>query len=493
MYLKHFKLDKPPFSDKNDQEFYLHTGAVGGLVDLIIEDLDKPASIVIITAEKGTGKTCVFKKTIDKLAMNHTIVSVGRKLKSSEDLLMKIARKLKIPSENAEPSWLASTIRSCLDRLASCGKTIILTADDLQYISPDVIGAMLKLSQLEKDDNAIVKIFATCDGAYVKPIELQENISFAPVIPELTPGVVASYIDHRLAVSSRSDSCLAQFTPEAKNAIAIASKGVPGDINKICDRALTAAFNQGVYTIDKPLVELQTSGIKIKTTGQKKTVVSTKSKTINSIKSPVKTFSNYDEKLIAFTSPSDSRVKQFRQIRDNMLAGKSAGVFALTSLNPEEGKTISAANLGIVFSELSEKKVLLIEASVTESQGLAELFDYPKIQGLAQVIAGQKTLAQSVQPTAVSNLFLLPAGFGFDNSVGISKLKLIIEQAETIYDFIIIDAPDLQEIPRESLRNLPAKFVISTRMNHTRLDELQGTSQELRKQRASIAGVIVCG
>ena len=493
MYLKHFKLDKPPFTGKHNQDFYLHTGAIAGLVDLIIEDLAKPASVVIIAAEKGAGKTCIYQKAIDKLSFEHTIVSVGRKLKSSEDLLLKITRKLKIPAENADPSWLAATIRSCLDRLASCGKTIILAADDLQYISPDVVNAMLALSQLEKDDNAIVKIFATCENSYIMPADLKDTITFAPVIPELTPGEVASYIDLRLEVSSRTDSCLAQFTPEAKNAVAQITDGNPSRVNEICDQALTAAFNQGVYTIDKSLVETLSGKPAVETVARKKTVAAPENKPVAKAKIPAKTFSNYDQKLVAYSEPNGPKTKQFRQIRDNMLTGKSLGVFAVTSLNPAEGKTISAANLGVVFSELSGKKILLIEASLGDSQGLAEMFDYPQIQGLAQVITGQKTLAQSVQPTAISNLFILPAGFGFDNSVGVSKLNLIIEQAETIYDYIIIDAPDLQEIPRESIRNFPAKFVISTRLNHTRIDELQQMSQELRKQRASVAGVIVCG
>ena len=490
MYLKHFKLDEHPFSDETSQRFFFESAQVQNALELAIEDVAKPVSMVVITGENELGKSTLCKKIVDKISITNTVISVGRKLKNSEQLLLKIARKLRIPTEDSDPSWLAGTIKTCLEKLSENGKTVVLVADDCQYLAPNVMSAMIKLAKLRKNENALMKILATCDVAFHKTPEFQQATTLNFTLAPLRAGEVASYIDHRISLAG-SASNLVQFTPEAKSRVAELSSGFPGRINALCEKMLTAACNQSIYTIDQNIIEMVSAVGPVKEEKPEPIEIIEPVKPV--AKKPVKTLTSYDERLIAFADPADEKSRQFKAVRDNLCAGKTAGVWIVTSSSQGDGKTITAGNLGVTFAEFAEKKTLLIEASFGGGQTLSGLFNYSKIDGVAQVLTGHKTLKQTVKPTALNNLYLLSAGPGFDAPTSLSRLNPIIDQARTMYDFIIIDAPDLSQIPKEVLAHLDAQFVIATRLNHTKASDLQHASTQLKNGGAKTAGLDVSG
>src|SRR4030042_4953115 len=77
--------------------------------------------------------------------------------------------------------------------------------------------------------------------------------------------------------------------------------------------------------------------------------------------------------------------------------------FIITSSGPKEGKTLTAANLGISFSQTG-LKVLLIDTDLRRP-GLHEFFGKLNQEGLTTLVAGEFGL-EAIVNTGINNLSL---------------------------------------------------------------------------------------
>jgi protein-tyrosine kinase len=125
---------------------------------------------------------------------------------------------------------------------------------------------------------------------------------------------------------------------------------------------------------------------------------------------------------------------QSRDLRSVMVTSASSG----------DGKTLTAINLALVLSESYRYRVLLIDADLRR----------PSITGVVN-IAGGSGLSDALRaPTPqklalaqlTSRLTLLPAGGPTMNSIEAlvsPRMKQILDEASTKFDWVILDAPPL--------------------------------------------------
>ncbi|TWT89726.1 Tyrosine-protein kinase etk [Pseudobythopirellula maris] len=119
-------------------------------------------------------------------------------------------------------------------------------------------------------------------------------------------------------------------------------------------------------------------------------------------------------------------------------------VIALTSAVSGEGKTSISVALAMSFANASGKPTLLIDGD-TRKPGVPDLIDLRHGQGLTEVLAGQCTLDEALQPArGVANLQVLPAGKSrSDHQLLLQpqRLSQLIESARDRFDTILIDTP----------------------------------------------------
>jgi capsular exopolysaccharide synthesis family protein len=84
-------------------------------------------------------------------------------------------------------------------------------------------------------------------------------------------------------------------------------------------------------------------------------------------------------------------------------------VIAITSSQSGEGKTLTAMNLGLCYSQLPDQRVLLIDADL-RTRGLTRLLDQPESLGLADLLKDAAKPGEAILATEQKNLFVLPAG-----------------------------------------------------------------------------------
>lgn len=148
--------------------------------------------------------------------------------------------------------------------------------------------------------------------------------------------------------------------------------------------------------------------------------------------------------LIQSGDPRHSFVEAYRNLRSSLLymaeAGKRPKTILVTSSVPNDGKSVTAANLAVTMAS-ADSRVLLVDADLRKGE-LHRLFGISAEPGLSEVLSKGTAWESVVQPTRFNNLFVLPAGaFTVQSSelfIG-ETTKRFLQEAVGKYDYVILD------------------------------------------------------
>ncbi len=138
-------------------------------------------------------------------------------------------------------------------------------------------------------------------------------------------------------------------------------------------------------------------------------------------------------------------------------AGIGTKVVMIASAMPGEGKTLTASNLALTFSESYQRSVLLIDGDLRKP-GLHAVFGLDNSFGLADGLSSteeRKLPVQQVSP----RLAILTAGFASsDPMAGLTsdRMRRVIDEAREGFDWVFIDTPPVAFL---SDANLLARMV----------------------------------
>src|SRR5690625_7521499 len=80
----------------------------------------------------------------------------------------------------------------------------------------------------------------------------------------------------------------------------------------------------------------------------------------------------------------------------------------VTSASPEEGKSMTAANLATVYSH-QDKKVLLIDADLRKAT-VRMTFQLDNFRGLSKLLVGRSALHENIQKSRIEHLDVITSG-----------------------------------------------------------------------------------
>ena len=155
-----------------------------------------------------------------------------------------------------------------------------------------------------------------------------------------------------------------------------------------------------------------------------------------------------EPRLVSITQPHSSYCEEYRSLRTHVLhksQRQKLQSIVVASVNPSEGKSVTALNLAWMLAQTDGVKALIIDADLR----MPSLTDYLGIEtdkGLSDVLDGSTSLTDSVVKLEPSGLHLLPGGEArHDVAELISgpKFREILREAREMFDFVIIDAPPL--------------------------------------------------
>ena len=216
---------------------------------------------------------------------------------------------------------------------------------------------------------------------------------------------------------------------------------------------------------------------------------------LSKLKKTTQTATKY---LLAQAEPTDVTVEAIRSLRTSIyfsIMDAKNNILMISGATPEAGKSFIAANLAIVMAQ-SEKKVLLIDADMRKGY-LDQLFETPAEQGLAEILSGQITPSQAVQPTQTPNLDIITHGTLPDNPSELlmsNRLRALLEWAKPRYDHIIIDTPPVLSVTDATIIGQMAGItLLVARYESTTALELDRSAAKLVQNNVPVKGVIFNG
>jgi capsular exopolysaccharide synthesis family protein len=148
--------------------------------------------------------------------------------------------------------------------------------------------------------------------------------------------------------------------------------------------------------------------------------------------------------LIGATDERHSFVEAYRNLRSTLLymaeAEARPKILLVTSSVPNEGKSLTAANLAITMAS-SGSRVLLVDADARKG-ALHERFQLPAVPGLTEVLGQGLNWEEAVLPTKYPHLFLMPQGTFAPHAseLFISEVtKKFLQDAAAKYDYVVLD------------------------------------------------------
>lgn len=153
---------------------------------------------------------------------------------------------------------------------------------------------------------------------------------------------------------------------------------------------------------------------------------------------------------IILKEPQSLYAESYKTIRTAILLSApsiSPKNLLVTSMGPEEGKTITSCNLAITIAR-SGYSVLLIDSDLRRPR-IHSVFGLNNLSGLSTYLAGATSDINTVFKNPVTNLAIIPSGPVPPNPselLGSNRMNELMEILNERFDFLVWDSPPLMSV-----------------------------------------------
>lgn len=205
-----------------------------------------------------------------------------------------------------------------------------------------------------------------------------------------------------------------------------------------------------------------------------------------------------DPTLYAYHKPRSPEAEVFRVLRTSLLCTiKDSGwkVIQVTSPQPGDGKSTSAANLAVSIAQTG-RRTLLIDADLRRPR-VAELFRIEGKPGLSEILKTKCEPQDAIRESAVENLSLITSGRRPKNPAELlesQQFTSLIELLSEKFDIIIIDSPPVLAVSDAAVisESCDAAILALRIVKHGRAAALK-TREILDQHHVNILGLAVNG
>lgn len=257
MYLRHFALREAPFSITPDSAFFFQHDSAQAALNTLLVALRSGEGFLKIVGEVGCGKTVLCRQLLQTLQDECVTAYIPNPDMGSDDLLHALCHELEIPMpQSARRHRLLNALKDCLIHHALEGRRVVVLIDEAQAIPLATVESLRLLSNLETEKRKLLQLVLLgqpeLDAKLALPQirQLLQRITFSEYLGPMQTAQVGAYLQHRLAVAAASEATDTEvFSPEAAQAIAVCSAGVPRLVNVLAHKCLMLAYGENTHRV----------------------------------------------------------------------------------------------------------------------------------------------------------------------------------------------------------------------------------------------------
>jgi non-specific protein-tyrosine kinase len=202
-------------------------------------------------------------------------------------------------------------------------------------------------------------------------------------------------------------------------------------------------------------------------------------------------------RLATLLYPRSAVAEAYRSLRSNIefaSVDAPATTLLVTSAVPGEGKTVTAANLAVVFAQAG-RRVLLVDADLRKP-GVHVIFDLPNSYGLTTLMRSDDVSVDTVaHATEEANLRVLTTGPLPPNPaelLGSQRMRRTVDRLAEKADLVIFDSPPVQAVTDASvLSSFLGGTVLVIHAAHSRRGAVRQTREALTMADARVLGAVL--
>lgn len=204
-----------------------------------------------------------------------------------------------------------------------------------------------------------------------------------------------------------------------------------------------------------------------------------------------------EDALITLKHSRSPIAEDYRILRTNLryaAIDNPGGALLVTSANPSEGKTTTAANLAIAMAQAG-KRIVLVDADLRRPS-VHRLFNLPGKRGLSDLfLEDAPLLEEALQATEVPGLSVLVAGEQPPNPAEMlesRRMTNLFNSLREMADIVVVDSPPLLAVADANIlasRCSGAILVIDS--GRTRTEAARRVVESLRHSQVKILGIVL--
>jgi len=253
-YFSILNLNKEPFSNSPDPEFFFHSRQHLDCLQKLELSLLLRRGLNVIIGDVGTGKTTLCRQLIRRFAQKEeteTYLILDPHFLYASEFLATVANLLtgKKPPAGSHDWQIKEYIKQCLFRKGvDQGKTIVLIIDEGQKIPAFCLEILREFLNYETNEYKLLQIVIFAQTEFDKTVRKYPNfsdrISLYHLLKPLSFPDTRRMIKFRLEKSSQSGKKLNLFTYPALWAIFRISGGYPRKIINLCHQSILSMIIQ---------------------------------------------------------------------------------------------------------------------------------------------------------------------------------------------------------------------------------------------------------
>lgn len=202
-------------------------------------------------------------------------------------------------------------------------------------------------------------------------------------------------------------------------------------------------------------------------------------------------------KILSNENKNSVSYEQIKNVRSSIQFASMNKVktIIVTSSESGAGKSFISTNLSLSYAE-QESKVLLIDTDLRRPT-IHKIFNKNNSIGITNILVGENSIEECVQPTRFENLSILTSGFLPPNPaelLGSEEMKVIINQLAREFDIVIFDTPPVLPVVDTTLfSSLVDGVVFVVRSDYTDQSTAMKAVEKLRFARSRIIGAVLNG
>ncbi len=253
MYEDHFRFSESPFSLAPDPKYYFRSTAHANACELVQYAIARSEGVIAVTGEAGAGKTTLCRAICDELGRTVFTAPIMNPPTWENEFLRVVLQEFGIVSRDQLISGilapvtnrqLIDVLKAFLRSLQELGAQALLIVDEAQNLTADLLEQIKMLSNIKTGRQKLLQIVLVGRPNLRDTLRRSEmrhqdqRVSLKCELKPLSRDETFTYVRHRIVTAG---GAAAVFSAGALGRVYGCTRGVPGLVNVLCDRALVEA------------------------------------------------------------------------------------------------------------------------------------------------------------------------------------------------------------------------------------------------------------